>query len=186
MPRKSAKGKWPLSTSRPALLVDGKDREFRAFIQKLFSVTGQFEALRDKIGALENISGAQYGILMAILHHGAETGVPIARLAEHLHLRANFVTTEVNKLHAAGLVNKKDNPDDGRSVLTSLSAKGRTLLELLLPSVVKVNDEIFRETSRSDFETMRRIMSQLVHSLPDAHAAIDRVLRDMRREKVAP
>jgi len=171
----------PLSITRAALLVEGSDRQFRAFIQSLFSVAGQLEALREKIGALADISGGQYGILMAILHNEGDRGVAVARLAERLHLRANFVTTEVNKLHAVGLVKKRGNPDDGRSVLITLSSKGRTLLHSLLPTVEQINNEIFRDTSRAQFQTMQRVLAELADSLGDAHALMDRIARRAQR-----
>ena len=107
------------SVTAPALLVGGTDTVFRDFVHTLFSVTGRLELIRERVGALYGISGAQFTILMGTLHHQRTSGVSIGVLAERLHLRATFVTTQCNKLRASGFVNKHDNPDDGRGVLLS-------------------------------------------------------------------
>ena len=180
--RIAARRSLPTSVTRPSLLVDGSDVTFRAFIQTLFSVAGRVELIRERVGALYGISGAQFTILMGTLHMQGTAGVSIGVLAEHLHLRATFVTTQTNKLRASGLINKRDNPHDRRGVLLSLSADGVALLDRMLPMVSQLNDRIFGDLTRAEFATMHAVNDRLLDSTDEALAIVDRLGKRARRE----
>lgn len=141
----------------------------------LFGVAGGLEALRNRFGTLHGLSGPRHGMMMAILHMEGERGVSVNGLAEHLHVRANFVTTETNKLRELGLIEKRDNPDDRRGVLVRLTPRGRALLERVMPELCELNDAIFQSVSAKDFDTLRRVLAALVGSLDDAHAVMERM-----------
>jgi MarR family transcriptional regulator, organic hydroperoxide resistance regulator len=158
-----------LSTSIPELLTDGSDHQFRQLIQDTMGFSIRFQALRAKIGELAGLSGPQYSLLIAVAHV-AGGDITVNRLAERLHISATFVTAESNALKKMGLLAKRANPADGRSVLLGLTAKGHQLIEDVLPAVRELNDEIFCGCSRREFTILGAVMARLVHSIDDALA----------------
>ena len=55
--------------------------------------------------------------------------LPIGKIGERLQVHAASVTNAVGRLEADGLVERAPNPDDGRSVLVTLTPAGRRLVE---------------------------------------------------------
>jgi DNA-binding MarR family transcriptional regulator len=100
--------------------------------------------------------------------------VTVKRLADHLHVSGTFVTAEANKLQRAGILEKRANPDDGRSVFLVVTNAGRRLIDSLLPVLREVNDDIFRGLNRNSFQILRSQMSGMVKSLDDALMALNR------------
>jgi hypothetical protein len=66
MARARRKSVPPATVSRPALLVDGSDDEFRDLIHDLIAYGHRLDACRDAFAAIARISGVQYEILMLV------------------------------------------------------------------------------------------------------------------------
>src|SRR5207302_7108369 len=94
----------PLTVSRPELLVDGSDAQFRAFVHGMLAFAAQLEAVRDGFAALVGLTGIQYTILISISHLQTEREVTVGAAADHLHLSGAFVTTEPGKHLRLGLI----------------------------------------------------------------------------------
>jgi DNA-binding MarR family transcriptional regulator len=66
-----------------------------------------------------------------------------------------------------GLLAKRPNPADGRSVLLSLTSKGRSAIEAAMPNIRAVNDAFFGKLGAEDFARLSTIAARIV----DASAA---------------
>jgi DNA-binding MarR family transcriptional regulator len=55
--------------------------------------------------------------------------LPVGKIGERLQVHPASVTNAVQRLEEAGLVERRANPDDGRSVLAALTPAGRSLVE---------------------------------------------------------
>lgn len=152
-----------LTVSRPELLQDGDDYQFRQFVHDTLAFGARIQGIRDSLAEVIGLSGPQYTILIAVAHEQGD-GVGINYIAERLHLSSPFVTIEVKKLVAAKLVSKTTNPTDGRRVLLKVTDKGLRLLEELKTVQRPVNDALFEPLNAEDFGRMRRRMSELVGS----------------------
>ena len=150
------------TVSRPALLVEGDDAAFRAFIHDFLAFSACVGQIRAGFGQALGLTGIAYTTLMSIAHLQGEEGVGVARLAEHVHLSGAFVTIEVAKLVTAGLVEKRVNAKDRRRVLLTASGKGRAALRRLTALQVPVNDALFECLSDSDFDKLRSVIGTLV------------------------
>lgn len=71
------------------------------------------------------------------------TGVlPVGKIGERLQVHPASVTNAVQRLEEAGLVERRANPEDGRSVLAEISASGRALVETCTHLL---NEEVFAD-----------------------------------------
>ncbi|HEX5209188.1 MAG TPA: MarR family transcriptional regulator [Steroidobacteraceae bacterium] len=163
-------GKVP-SVSRTALLDQGSDYRFRQLVQDILAVCARVQAIREEFGRTAGLTGPQYSLIVAIAHLAeSEAGTTVNQLANHLHVSGTYVTAEANKLEAAGLLLRAPNPKDKRSVLLKLTRSGLELLDQMIPVIRRINDEIFRDLARADFELLVRLMAGLAESAADALA----------------
>src|SRR5438445_8203041 len=175
MARTRPRGAPPRTISRPALLVDGSDGEFRGLIHDLIAYGHRLDACRDAFAAVVGISGVQYEILMLV---SRADGLSIGEVAERLHRSGAFITIEANKLAAAGILEKDSDPADGRRVLLRKTKKSRQLLERLAPFQVRVNDVLFERLDARRFRQLRALARDLVASGDRAVAMLGFLLHE--------
>ena len=65
-------------------------------------------------------------VLLAFSQKGE---LPMSKIGERLMVHPTSVTNTVDRLRAAGLVEKRPNPNDGRGTLAAITDKGREVCE---------------------------------------------------------
>lgn len=71
---------------------------------------------------------ARYEALV-LLRFSRSGALPLKVMGERLMVHPTSVTNIVDRLHAAGLVERRPNPRDGRGVLAALTDAGRSVVE---------------------------------------------------------
>ena len=104
---------------------------------------------------------ARYEVLM-LLRFARRRSLPVGRIGARLQVHPASVTNAVARLERDGLVERTQNPDDGRSVLASLTAAGAKVAEA---ATDVLNAQIFSALPMSD----------------DGRDELYRLLRDVRR-----
>ncbi len=88
--------------------------------------------------------------------------LPVGKIGERLQVHPASVTNAVQRLELAGLVERRANPDDGRSVLAEITPAGRELVERC---TALLNTEVFADVgvdattgadARAALDAMRR------------------------------
>ena len=77
----------------------------------------------------------------------------------------NTISDGVRKLLRRGLVRRKPNSSDGRSMLLSLTPKGRGLYRAMLPRLRDQEERIFGALNRIERKQLDRLLHKLVHSV---------------------
>ncbi len=86
-----------------------------------------------------NLTFSRYEALV-LLTFSSSGALPLSKIGERLQVHATSVTNVVDRLEAAGLVQREPNPRDGRGTLAVITDQGR-----------KVVDEATRELHRNEF-----------------------------------
>jgi DNA-binding MarR family transcriptional regulator len=154
----------PLSVSHRALLLHGKDEAFRDLIYSMVLSFGRLLSCREAFGREIGLTGSQYTVLIGVAHRQGSQGVSIRALAEHVLLASTHVTTEVGRLIRKGLLQKRPNRDDRRSVLVSLSPRGQRVLEGLAPFLRQINDTLFQDIGRAEFDSLGQILQRFTRN----------------------
>lgn len=152
----------PLTISRPELLVDGSDRDFRRLVHNFFAFGSRHEAMRAGHGARIGLTGIEYTFLISVRHLEDDGDVSVRLLADHLHLSGPFSTTMTGKLIRKGLIAKDVDPADRRRVRLKVTQKGHELLAKLAPVQRQVNDVQFGCLSAADFKYLGQLLEKLV------------------------
>lgn len=84
---------------------------------------------------------ARYELLM-LLHFSRTGALPVTKASTRLQVHPTSVTNAVDRLEAAGLVERRRNPEDGRGILVALTPAGRALA---LKATERMNAEVFEQ-----------------------------------------
>lgn len=161
-----------ITVSRPELLVDNTDGQYRQVIHALMAISNNIEVLRLGFGSVIGITGPQHEIMMLIARVNQGEGVSVGEMAKLIRRSSAFVATETGRLDRLGLVHKKaSDPDKRRSVL-QLTEQGYQLLEKLAPYQRQMNDLLFGEFTQADFREFVRLLRKL---LPASERAADEI-----------
>ena len=172
MPRRKSR---PVTVSRPALLAQGSDAEFRGLIHDLIAYGHKLDACRDAFATIAGISGAQYEILMLV---SRTDGLSIGEVAERLHRSGAFITIEANKLAERGVLEKAPDPQDGRRVLLRCNSRSLEMLEKLAPYQRRINDVLFEFVDAKGFRELRALAAELVARGDRAVAMLELLLHE--------
>ena len=164
-----------LTITRPEFLVNGADSDFRGFIYNLLISSLQMEKLRDQIGNLMGVNGIQYHILAVISEKMSKGPVTVGDVAKTLQAGSTHITMEAGKLFKLGLIKKELNPEDRRSILLSLSDKGRVRLSAVMLSRQEINNTIFAGYSKQDFETFQVLIEKMVSTTSQAISVVEKI-----------
>lgn len=82
---------------------------------------------------------ARFEVLM-LLSFSRAGALPLGKIGERLQVHPASVTNAVDRLETAGLVERRPNPGDGRSVLAAVTSDGRALAER---AAQILNSEVF-------------------------------------------
>ncbi len=174
-----------LTTSRPELLVEGSDAQFRRLVHSLFGFLIRHQTLREGHAAVIGLAGIEYTTLISIRHLSAQGDVHVRAVADHLHLSGAFVTTVTNKLEIKGLITKTAHPDDRRRISLVVTPHGADLLERLAPTQLQINDVQFGVLSAKEFHQLLDMVQRLVES-SDRAIALQRYLADAKVKALSP
>ena len=154
----------PLTVTRPDLMPDGTDRDFRRFVHRLLAFSSRLEAIRSSFGSRIGLTGIQYSALISIAHLGRDGTVGVKDVADHLSLSGSFATLVIGQLVGLELIDKQTNPDDRRRVCLTVTNKGLTLLTQLAAVQREVNDVLFGPLDAAQFDGLNTAFGELLRS----------------------
>lgn len=170
--------KAALTISRPEMLINGSDQQFRRLVHSLFGFFSRHQTIREGHAAVIGLAGIEYTTLISIRHLAAQGDVHVRAVADHLYLSGAFVTTITNKLMAKGLIEKASHPIDRRRLSLTVTPRGAELLERLAPTQTSVNDVQFDCLSAEEFHQLLDMVQRLVKS-SDRAIALQRYLAEV-------
>lgn len=155
-----------------------QDSDFRDFITELFAMAAGMQSLRRAIARRIGLGGTELGILLSLSRLAAEGSVNIKQVAEHLHVAAANITTEVNGLVANGYIAKQTSAQDSRAVELRMTDKGRSILLAIEPNLQMINEALFDPLNVQTLKTQRRFFQKVLSGLPEALARLPSPQKD--------
>ncbi len=151
-----------------------QDADFRDFITELFAMAAGMQSLRRAIARRIGLGGTELGILLSLSRLGADGSVNIKQVANHLHVAAAHITTEVNGLVAHGYIAKQVSAQDSRAVELLVTEKGLDILLSIGPNLQMINEALFDPLSTQTVQNQRRFFQRVLSGLPAALARLPR------------
>jgi len=149
----------PPTTTLKAFLKGGSDRALRQLIYLLTSLFNQMVRNRKQFAAYIGVTEAQFLAMTIIAEQKSST---VSEIAQRLYVSTQFITAEIGDLVRRGIIEKKPNEADRRSMLLKLSRQGEGLLRELAPLRRKVNDLHWRSLTEERARLLEEIVTTLI------------------------
>jgi DNA-binding MarR family transcriptional regulator len=111
--------------------------------KRIMVLAAELESLTRRELPAFGLTGAEFDVLATLRRSGKPYRLKPNELSRSLLLSTGGTSNVVNRLESGGLVERTPDPDDGRSTLISLTAKGITLAEDALRATSAAHDELF-------------------------------------------
>ncbi|MEO1061164.1 MAG: MarR family transcriptional regulator [Actinomycetota bacterium] len=103
--------------------------------------------------------------LLLRLSFAPRTGVRGGELGRQLHLDPGYVSRRIDRAAAAGLVERRPDPDDRRAQLVTLTDRGRAAVERFLPRLHHVLDAVIAASlSEAEIDELVRLLDRVESS----------------------
>ncbi len=96
----------------------------------------------DKTFAAHGLNAASFDMLATLRRSGPPYALSPSNLMASTLVTSGTMTNRIDQLEKAGLVERVPNPQDGRSLLVSLSAKGHALIEEAVSAHVQTQQRL--------------------------------------------
>jgi MarR family transcriptional regulator, organic hydroperoxide resistance regulator len=149
----------PLTTTLKSFVKDGSDRAFRELIYTFVALANQMDNHLKMFATLIGVSEAQVVMLRVIAERQDAT---VGLLAQQLYVTSQFVTIEIGDMVKKGIVEKKPNEADRRSMFLRLTAKGESLLRELSAILRMANDIHFRSLTEERAKLLQEMLSAIL------------------------
>lgn len=113
--------------------------------------------------AEHHISQGRFMVLMQLLNKGANCPVSRtpAELADLSHVTRATMTGLIDTLERDGLVNREPDPNDRRMMSVTLTAKGRALMQQILPQHFKRMAALMKPLSETERKTLVALLVKI-------------------------
>lgn len=137
-----------MSADRQQLPFDPIDEAARQWglrwdaVPQMHAVTSIMRVQQLVLGRLDDLlkphglTFARYEALV-LLTFSRRGALPLGKMGQRLQVHPTSITSIIDRLEAAGLVERKPHPDDGRAVLAEITDAGRAVVERATAELVK-------------------------------------------------
>ncbi|WP_279671408.1 MarR family winged helix-turn-helix transcriptional regulator [Flexivirga meconopsidis] len=108
------------------------------------------------------LSPSQSRALGVVSRHGADQGLRLSTVAEHLDIAPRSATEVIDALEERGLVHRTPDPADRRAVLISLTDEGHALRRRLERARARRSDEIFGSLTSREQQSLRELLRRVL------------------------
>ncbi len=123
---------------------------------RLFTRSLQARIAREQIGL------GQWFFLRVLWE---EEGLTQRELSQRTGLMEPTTVSAMRAMEKKGLIRRRRNVPDRRKINIYLTARGRRLREVLLPSAREVNELATRDFSAAEIDTLRKLLARLKRNL---------------------
>lgn len=128
-------------------------------VRKSFrSVSRALEARTSEYG----VTASQWHFLRVLW---IEDGISQRELSQRVNMREPTTVIAVKRLEKAGLINRKQSPEDGRKINIFLTPKAKALKAKLMPLVEEVNNLATRGMTAKEKSELRRLLTKVNQNL---------------------
>jgi DNA-binding MarR family transcriptional regulator len=113
-----------------------------------------------------------FWLLKGLATHGALRVTELAALA---NLDASTVSRHVQQLHRSGLIERSQDPDDGRAQRVALSAAGAELLNESITRRRSLLRRSFEGWDQVDVESLGRLLTRFVSNIENLSVELEQV-----------
>lgn len=128
-------------------------------IGRLKRVNQHLSREMDKTFAAHGLNLASFDVLATLRRSGTPYRLSPGDLLEATMVTSGTMTNRIDQLCKAGLVERVHNPDDGRSVIISLTSKGFDIIETAVTAHVETQARLTRNLSNEECNELGKLLA---------------------------
>lgn len=133
-----------------------------ALIGRLGRIRAHLSREMEKTFAAHGLNAANFDMLATLRWSGAPYRLSPGALMNTTMVSSGTMTNRIDQLEKAGLVERRKNPEDGRSVDIQLTPKGFSLIDGALADHCNTQKKLVEGLSDEDFAALDAIMVRLL------------------------
>ncbi|OUR76190.1 MarR family transcriptional regulator [Alphaproteobacteria bacterium 46_93_T64] len=133
-----------------------------SLIGRVKRIAQHFAHGMDKTFAAHNLNSASFDVLATLRRSGAPYALSPGDLLATMMVTSGTMTNRVDQLVKTGLVERKHNPEDGRSVIISLSQKGLAVIDVAVNEHVQTQARLVASLTDEEHLVLNGLLSKLL------------------------
>lgn len=113
------------------------------------------------------LNAASFDVLATLRRSPSPQGLSPCDLLNATMVTSGTMTNRIDRLERAGLVERVNNPDDGRSVLVRLTTTGFDLIDSAIEDHVEMQHELVARLSSDQRRSLNRILATFMKTLEE-------------------
>ncbi|WP_022905447.1 MarR family winged helix-turn-helix transcriptional regulator [Curtobacterium sp. B18] len=143
-------------TERPDL-----DSSPMAVIGRLSRAATAVEGVLAATFARHGIDASTFDVLASLARQGAPYRLTPVELATQAMVTSSAVAQRLNRLESLGYVRRTANPSDGRGKIVELTARGKELLDRVLPDHLATERRLLERFTPDEREALAGLLERL-------------------------
>lgn len=131
-------------------------------IGRIKQLSQYFVREMDKTFSSYGLNGASFDVLATLRRSGSPYHLSPGELMNSTMVTSGTMTNRVDQLVAAGLVERKQNPQDARGFIISMTKKGHALIDQVLDEHVKTQARLTTVLSQKDKQSLNCLLRKLL------------------------
>jgi len=133
-----------------------------SLIGRVKRIAQHFAHGMDKTFATHDLNSASFDVLATLRRSGAPYALSPGDLLATMMVTSGTMTNRVDQLVKSGLVERKHNPEDGRSVIISLSQKGLAVIDVAVNEHVQTQARLVASLTDEEHLVLNGLLSKLL------------------------
>jgi DNA-binding MarR family transcriptional regulator len=132
-------------------------------VARVLRLASVFQEALARSLAPHGLQPREFSVLAVLRSHGAPTfELAPKALADHTFLTTGGMTSLIDRLQRAGLVDRRPDPSDGRGVLVGLTPEGRSLVDRAVVDVGRAERSLIADLTPSDRDELAAALARLL------------------------
>lgn len=133
-----------------------------AVMSRLTRLARTLERERRAVFAAHGLEGWGFDVLAALRRSGPPYELPPRELLVQNLVSSGAMTNRIDRLEAAGLVSRRPDPADRRSVLVRLAPAGRRRVDACMSALVGLEGELLSPLGRGERDALAGLLRRLL------------------------
>ncbi len=121
----------------------------------------------NKTFSQHDLNAANFDVLATLRRSGPPYALSPNDLINSTMVTSGTMTNRIDQLSRAGLVERIKNPDDGRSVVVSLTTAGFKLIDAAVTDHVATQDQLTSGLSKDEQKRLNKLLKKFLQSLEE-------------------
>lgn len=120
------------------------------------------------------LNPAKFDVLATLLRSGPPYALSPGALLDTTMVASGTMTNRIDRLEQDGLVERRKNPEDSRSVIIALTPKGLTLINEMMAAHVATQAQLLEGLTAEEQAALTALLAKALHSAEIANGHADK------------